>query len=212
MEFDRRKGTYRLRVVAELAVVFLGVTAAFFVDNYRERLQARERADQLASALLRDVTAFADASAAYAGAIRAGLAEFRDARAAGRRPVPYVLRVPGAEGGPVQVWEAAMQSGAGEVLDPELVFELAGLYHEIEGEAFKYLRYAEFTERQVWPLVAGDTAGFYDASGKLKPEFTAHMRQLEEIAADLASQHERARTVAAKLAGRYPHLVTERTP
>ncbi len=169
-----------------------------------------ERGDQLAAALIRDVSAFRGASAQYAAAVRDGLADFRTATAAGRRPVPYVLRVPGAEGAPVEVWVAAMQSGAGEVLAPELVLELAALYHEIEGASPKYLRYAEFTERSVWPVEAGDTAGFYDPrSGRFRPEFAAHMRQLEEIVSDLERTHGLAQHALENLLRHYPGLAAD---
>ncbi len=162
MEDSRERGSYFLRIIAELAVVFVGVSAAFVVDNYRDGREALQRADQLASALYRDLTHFSAASVEYVKGIQGGLDAFRQAVAAGKRPAPFVLRVSGAEGAPTEVWEAAMQSGAGDVLDPELVIELATLYHEIGGETSKYIRYAEFTERQVWPLMISDTTAFYD--------------------------------------------------
>jgi hypothetical protein len=121
--------------------------------------------------------------------------------------------VQGAEGAPVQVWEAAMQSGAGEVLDPDVVLELATLYHEINGETPKYERYAVFTEQQIWPLMAGDTAAFYDpGTGRLLPRFEAHLRQLEEIVEDLLLLHARANSAAMKLAERYPGAVSDALP
>lgn len=188
-------------------MVFVGVTAAFLVESYREGVVTRRRADQIAAALYRDITKFSEQNTRYVAAIRAGLAEYVTARQAGHRPVPYVLRVPGAEGAPVQVWQTVMQSGAGEVLHPELILELATLYHEIDGETSKYLRYAEFTERRVWPLMAGDTTEFYDSgSGNLKPEFLAHIRQLEEIVTDLEVLNARAHAAATRLAELYPHV------
>jgi hypothetical protein len=198
-------GPFFARIAAELAVIFIGVSAAFIVDNYREGLEAKHRAEVLATALIGDLDKFAVAGGAYSSGIHQGLADFDAARAAAGRPVPYTLRVPGAEGPPVDVWEAAMQSGAGEVIDQDLVLELASLYHEIGGQASKYMRYAEFTERNVWPIEAGDTAAFYDPrTGSLRPEFRAHMRQAAEIADDIGRSSERAAVLARRIASRYP--------
>jgi hypothetical protein len=205
MSSQGARSSWIVRVVAELAVIFMGVSAAFVVDKYREDQQDRRRAQQLVAALYADLRSFSTASGQYVAAVRAGLAQSSAARAEGRRPVPYVLRVPGAEGPPVEVWETAMQSGAGEVIDPDLVIQLAAFYHEIAGQSAKYVRYAQFTEQQVWPVMAGDTTAFYDArTGELKPPFAAHRRQLEEIIADLESAQKRASALADRLAARYP--------
>jgi hypothetical protein len=211
MDENTRGPAFGIRIAAELAVIFIGVTAAFFVENYREQAQMENRADQLAAGLHADVTGFRFRVGLYIDEIRGGIAEFRAAQTAGGRPVPFVLRVPGAEGAPVQVWEAAMQSGAGEVLDPDVVLELANLYHEIDGETPKYERYAVFTEQEIWPLIAGDTAAFYDPRGRLLPRFEAHLRQLDEIVMDLDRLLDLADAAARLLEERYPD-VAKATP
>lgn len=207
MESLSRK-LFTVRVAAELAVVFVGVSAAFVVENFREDRRERRHAVQLAAALYGDLTAFAEASSAYIDGVRAGLAAFEQARAEGGIPVPFTLRVHGAEGPPIDVWEAAMQSGAGEVLDPRLVLELAAFYHELSGASSKYVRYAGFTEREVWPLTFGDTAAFYDrGTGALKPVFRAHLELLDEIVADLVAVQARAGVLAERVAALYPAAV-----
>jgi hypothetical protein len=194
------------RLVGELIVVFMGVSAAVFVDNYREEQQMTRRARLLTQALHEDISTFGEDAARYVAAIREGLAEWSRQNEAGRRPAPFVLRVPGAEAPPSDVWQVAMQSGAGDVLDPQVVIELSRFYNEIAGETTKYQRYTAFTEQRVWPLLAaGDTAAFYDSrTGKLKPEFLTHRWQLEELATDLEAQGSWARSLAAKLAPASP--------
>jgi len=200
MEMQQR-GPLGRRLLAELVIVFIGVSAAVFVDNYREERQLIRRAQQLTLALHQDIRTFAEDATRYVAAIRDGLAEWSRQVEAGGMPAPFILRVPGAESPPSDVWQAAMQSGAGEVLDPLLIIELSRFYNEIAGETTKYQRYAAFTEQRVWPLLAaGDTTAFYDTrTRRLKPEFQTHRRQLEELASDLEAQARWAHTLSAKL-------------
>ena len=47
------------------------------------------------------------------------------------------------------------------VADPRL------FYNEISGDETKYVRYAESTEKIIFPLLESDTTAFYDAAGEL---------------------------------------------
>ena len=186
----------------ELLTVFVGVTLAFLFDSYRQGAADKRRQHQLERALVHDIAVFDSASSGYARYLREGFARFDSLRAAGQRPVPFYLRIEGAERPPTDVWQAAMQSGAGELLDPEVIIQLASFYNEIGGEATRYERYALFTEEKIFPLLESDTTAFYDSSGALKPEFKGHMRQLREIMTDLETQTARARTLHTDLARR----------
>jgi len=44
---------------------------------------------------------------------------------------------------------------------------------------------------------------------RLRPEFAAHMRQLEEIVSDLQRTHDRARHALESLLGHYPGLAAD---
>ena len=61
------------------------------------------------------------------------------------------------------------------------MFDLGFYYSEREGIGLKYVRYAEFVEREILPRL-DDPASFYDTAGKLKPEFVQNMDRLREWA------------------------------
>lgn len=58
-------------------------------------------------------------------------------------------------------------------------------YSEMGGIHANYARHIAFHEREVMPRVLQDAAAFYDADGKLKPEFRVHLQLYEEFVSDL---------------------------
>ena len=84
MASERDKRWFTVRLAAELAIIFIGVSAAFLVENYRQELQERRRARQHATALHNDLTYFGVSLDGYVSRIRQGLAQMDSARAAER--------------------------------------------------------------------------------------------------------------------------------
>jgi hypothetical protein len=196
-------GRFITRIGLELLTVFVGVTLAFLFDNYRQRSDEHEHQRILQQAVVADVAAFEKGLTHHLISVREGLARFDSLRAAGKRPVPFFLRVGGAERPPTDVWQAVMQSGAGELFDADLMVKLSNFYNETSGEATRYQRYTTFTEQRIFPILESDTSAFYDSrTGDLKPEFKAHIRQLREIASDFEGQAAAAHELSRELAGR----------
>ena len=94
-----------------------------------------------------------------------------------------------------------MATGAAKALDPKLFFELTIFYTRQESFGERYIRYNAFTEERVFTL-GSDPAALYDPqTGRLKPEFAAHvdrLRDLREINAMLTVQ---AAALSGELAG-----------
>lgn len=191
------------RYGAELVIVFVGVYAAFWVDNYRDQKRDAERTVQIVQTLHADLQDFVTTSRIFDERIVSGLDAWEAARANGERPPPFVLRVERSETPPISVWEAVSQSSLVELLEPSLLFDLGFFYSEVEGVGVKFLRYSEFADEFVLPGTKRDSGWFYnDAGDQLKPEFAAHMDRLREYQQDSRVMTEWAECLIERLEAR----------
>ena len=174
-----------IRTVAELLVIFVGVTAAFLVEGYRERLEDAQRLRQATAGIVTEMSHYATRSLEHADSIAARIEAWRAADRAGERAIPGYYRIPGAPKPPTAAWEATVASGVASLFEPELRLDLGYFYAEFLGVHDNYVRYLEFIEREILPRVASGPDAFYDPSGRLRPEFRAQMELLEEFGEDI---------------------------
>ncbi|MDA0992854.1 MAG: hypothetical protein O3A13_04405 [Proteobacteria bacterium] len=168
-------------LLAELVVVFVGVYGAFWVDNYRDELDRKDRTAEVVAVLVQDLTDLIDVSGSFNEYMQDGLQKWDEARQHGEKEPPYVFRIFGAEKPPLTTWQVVSQAQLAELLEPNLLYELGFYYNELSGLGDRYVRYAEFTESDVLPLMKTGSAGFYDEDGKeLLPRFEANMDRLRE--------------------------------
>ena len=170
-------------VLIELAIVVLGVFIGLQVSTWNEARVERQRTAQVLDAFRTDMRDYSAVTRKFGRRANTGLAAFDAARARGERPAPYFMRFRGSDTAPKSVWEVAKQSGLSDLVHPNLMFDIGYFYSELDGIGVKFVRYSEFVETQVLPRVS-DPAQFYDADGKLKPEFQQNMQRLREWAAD----------------------------
>ena len=198
-------GVHRARaLLLEMLFIFVGVTAAFLVEDYRDRREAGARAVLLAAAIDQDIGDSRRVQTALISAIDEGLATFEGQLAAGQRPVPYVVEITGALRPPVGVWESAAEIGLRDFADPGLLFELSYYYSESQGVGDNFVRYSEFTQREFWPVALSDTSGFYDEDGRLRGAFAAHIQQLRDYRSDIAHQIEWGDELRGRLRAEFP--------
>lgn len=170
------------RLTFELLIVFLGVYAAFWVDNYREGLADRERAREIALAIQLGLDDVIEAESGFVEESMAGLSEWQAARDRGELAAPFFFRMEGSEHAPREVYEAIIQSRPAELFDTNLMYDLGYFYAELLGTGDRYVRYAEFTESNVLPNLKREITVFYEPEGaKLRPEYEAHMDRLKEL-------------------------------
>jgi hypothetical protein len=186
-KLDQRQD-WRARVgwlAGQLLVIFLGVTAAFVVENYRETLSQRQELQQAIAGIISELehqqTRSAQHADAFAWAIEAWAAADRE----GRRAVPGYYRIPGAPRPPSAAWDATVSSGIARLFEPKLRLDLGYYYSEFVGIHENNDRYNQFTEREILPRLAAGADAFYGADGKLIPMFQVHMDLQNEFAADL---------------------------
>ena len=174
------------RYGAELVIVFVGVYAAFWVDNYRDQKRDAERTVQIVQTLHADLQDFVTTSRVFDERIASALDRWEAASINGERPPPYAFRVDRSETPPMSVWQAVSQSSLVELLEPSLLFDLGFFYSEVEGVGVKFVRYSAFTDEFVLPGLRRGADWFYDDStGDLEPEFAAHMDRLREYQGDM---------------------------
>lgn len=155
------------RILLELFIVFVGVTAAFAVEDYRESRDEDRRRQAVYRALDRELTQMAETHGPkFQRDMTAQLAVWDGAAARGEKPLPPTFRLPGAERPPTGVWDAAVVTGSIELIDPELFYELARFYNRANSAGMMYQRYAESAQAGIWPYLNDGPAAFWAADGK----------------------------------------------
>lgn len=178
------------KLLFEFAIVFVGVTAAFAVDNYRQDSAENAYREQIIQALIPTLDDVLRHNRKFDALVDSKLAAFDAAVARGERwPLPY-YREDRSERPPVRAWDGIVATGAARALDPALLFKLAQFYTRQESAGERYIRYDDFTESRVFAMGA-DQGAAWDGPGRLKPEFAAwidRLRDLKQLNAHLTKQ------------------------
>jgi len=165
----------------ELVVVFVGVTAAFALENWREEAEEARYRQTLVVAVGQTFGDVATHGSEISREISDKLQAFDSAVARGERPRLPVYRESGGEGPPTQIWDGLMSTGALKAQKPEMVWRLAAFYNELNSIGDRYRRYNAVTESLVFGLDP-DQADAWE-NGRLKPQFRAYVEQLRELRA-----------------------------
>ena len=178
--FLRRRRALIGRFAFELVVVFVGVTAAFALENSRRNAEEAGYRQAVVAALGQTFGNVGSHGRGISQRIDLELEAFDRAVARGEQPRLPVYREEGGEGPPTQIWDGLMSTGALRALEPEMVWRLAAMYNELDSVGDRYRRYNAITEARVFGLDP-DHAGAWE-DGRLKPEFRAYVEQLRELA------------------------------
>ena len=188
------------KIALELFIVFVGVSAAFAVEDYRDRRQEDDRREAVYLALDRELKQMAETHGpALQRQMSEQLAAWDQALARGERPLPPTFRISDAERPPTGVWNAAVATGTIELIEPELMFELARFYTRAETVGDLYQRYSAAAQVDVWPHLAEGPSAFWDADGDLKFATAAHVQHLRDFRAWQGAQTRRAAEIREKL-------------
>ena len=182
-----------------LLTIFIGVSAAFYADAYREQLDEDQQLAETRAGLITELSHYEKRGGEIADAIDQSIATWQAADAAGKQAVPAYFIMLGAPRPPTAAWTSALASGAASRFDPALQLELGYFYSEYTGIHDNYLRRLVFTETQILPRQKVGASAFYDASGKLDPQFRVHVELLERFSGDLRRLNAEASRLRAKL-------------
>lgn len=168
-------------LLAELAIVFLGVLGASLVDDYRRQREDAALGRQIVAALDRSLVGLEEHERVVGTPLDMKLKRYDEARKRGLRPLPPLYREDMAERPPTLVWEALVETGGARLLPPELLFDFARFFNRMDSLGERYIRYNQFSEERVLPFAHEGPAIFYGADGALKPEYREHIERLREL-------------------------------
>ncbi len=191
---DKRRITLPARLAhwaAELVLVFLGVSAAFWLNNYQQHEQDAKHRDRILASLeqtLRKGIASGKVNAAQEERERA---EFQRALEAGNMPPlrPYVFTTDYSSGD----FAALLQSGGVQLLDVATLTALRNDESVIRWGLSRLQRYQKLSDELIVPNLAQDISFFYDpATRKLRKPFEMYAEALQatvQFAHDLDRTH-----------------------
>ncbi|MEO7366019.1 MAG: hypothetical protein ABIW03_06845 [Sphingomicrobium sp.] len=191
------------RLLFEIVIIFIGVTAAFALEAARQERSDADYRDSMIAAMVPTFDDMQRHNRIFITESAAKIEAFDRDLAAGKRPLLPIYREGGAERPPMRACDGIVASGVSKSLPPELYFELSQFYNRQDSLGQRYVRYAEMTERDIFPL-GPDQAGIYDPStGKLKPQYAAYVDRLRDLLAATRQLDPQARAMKAKVQALY---------
>jgi len=188
------------KIALELFIVFVGVSAAFALDDYRDARQLNIRRHAIYTALDRELGQMAETRGPMLQhEMSAELATWDQALARGDKPMPPAFKLEGAERPPTGVWDAAVASGSIELIDPNLFYELARFYNRAHSAGDLYQRYSSAAQADVWPHVNEGPRAFWQHDGQLRPAIAADVERLRDFRDSQGQLNREARVLRSKL-------------
>ena len=169
------------KLVFEIVIIFVGVTAAFALEAARQDRQDAEYRQSMIGALAATLNDIIQHNRQFEALVDKKLADFDAALARGEHPKLPVYREPGSERPPTRIWDGVVSTGAAKALDPDLFYALAILYTRLDSFGERYIRYNDFTEQRIFPLGPDETGTYDSRTGRLKPEFAAYVDRLRDL-------------------------------
>ena len=198
---SRRLTSLLSKVALELFIVFVAVSAAFAVEDYRDKRAEDHRREAVYRALDRELRHTSETHGPrFVRDMANQLDAWDRAVAAGQQPVPPSFRLAGAEGPPTGVWNAAMATGSIELVEPELFYEMARYYNRAQTASILYQRYSSAAQTEIWPYLEDGPGAFWDDSGQPKPAVNAHVQRLRDFRDRARANSIEARQLRKKLA------------
>ena len=177
--------------VAELVLVFVGVSAAFWLNNYQEHEEEARHRDQILSSLERLLEQGIESGKVNAAREEQERAAFQRALEAGEMPalLPYVFTTDYSPGD----FAALLQSGGVQLLDVETLTALRNDESVIRWGLSKVQRYQKLSDELIVPNLGRDVSFFYDpARRRLRKPFEIYPEALQatvQFAHDLDRTH-----------------------
>ena len=164
--------------VAELVLVFVGVYAAFWLNNYQQHRQDAERRDQILASLEDLLREGIDSNKAAGAKEEKQATEFRRALNGGEMPpLPPFIFITDYSPGDIAT---LLQSGGVQLLDTKTLMAVRGLESVIRWGLSALARYQKLSDELIVPNLDQDISFFYDpATKKLRKRFELYPQALE---------------------------------
>jgi len=167
------------RWVAELVLVFVGVYAAFWLNNYQQYRQDAERRDRILASIEQTLREGIESGKINRANQEREAAEFQRALDAGEMPPvrPFVFTTDYSPGD----FAAWLQSGGFQLLDLETLTALRNDESIIRWGLSRMARYQKLSDELIVPNLDQDISFFYDpATKKLRKRFETYPDALRE--------------------------------
>ena len=177
--------------IAELVLVFVGVYAAFWLNNYQQRQQDAERHDRILASIERTLRDGIESNKTNRAEQQRDAAEFRRALDAGEMPplYPFVFTTDYSPGD----FATMLQAGGIQLLDLETLTALRNDESVIRWGLSRMARYQKLSDELIVPNLDQDISFFYDpATKKLRKRFEMYPEALQatvKFANDLERTH-----------------------
>jgi hypothetical protein len=166
------------RWAAELLLVFVGVYAAFWLNNYQQHRQDAERRDRILASLEQELRRGIESGKIAGAKEEQQAAKFRRAIDAGELPPlhPFVFTTDCSPGDIATL----LQSGGVELLDVKTLVALRELESVIRWGLSHMAHYQKLSDELIVPNLDQDISFFYDpAAKKLRKRFEIYPQALE---------------------------------
>ena len=166
------------RWVAELVLVFVGVYAAFWLNNYQQRQQDAERRDQILASLEQQLSKGIESGKINRAKQERRAAEFQRALDAGEMPPlqPFVFITDYS----ATDWATLLQSGGVQLLDVQTLMAVRNDESVIRWGLNDIARYQKLSDELIVPNLDQDISFFYDpATKKLRKRFEIYPQALQ---------------------------------
>ncbi len=183
------------RWAAELLLVFVGVYAAFWLNNYQQRQQDAERRDRILASLEEELQRGIESGKLETAKEEREATEFRRGLDAGEMPPlrPFVFTTDYSPGD-FATW---LQAGGIQLLDVKTLTTLRELESVIRWGLNDIARYQKLSDELIVPNLDQDISFFYDpATRKLRKRFEIYPEALD---ATVKFAHDLDRTKTALL-------------
>ena len=174
-----------------LVLVFVGVYAAFWLNNYQQHEQDAERRDQILASIERTLSGGIESNKVNRVEQQLEATEFRRALDAGEMPPlrPFVFTTDYSPGD----FAAILQAGGVQLLDLETLNALRNDESVIRWGLSRMARYTKLSDELIVPNLDQDVSFFYDpATKKLRRRFEMYPEALDarvKFADDLERTH-----------------------
>ena len=166
------------RWTAELILVFVGVYAAFWLNNYQQHREDAGRRDQILAALEQQLREGIESGKINRAKQEQKATEFRRALGAGEMPPlePFVFTT---DYSPTD-WATILQSGGVQLLDVQTLMAVRNDESVIRWGLSRMARYQQLSDALIVPNLDQDISFFYDpATKKLRKRFEIYPQALE---------------------------------
>ena len=184
------------RWVAELILVFVGVYAAFWLNNYQQHRQDAERRDQILASLERQLREGIESGKINRAKQEREATEFQRALNAGEMPPvrPFVFTT---DYSPTD-WATMLQSGGVQLLDVQTLMAVRYDESVIRWGLSRMAWYQNLSDELIVPSLDEDVSFFYDpATKKLRKRFEIYPDALD-ARVKFANELERTHTALLK--------------